>query len=938
MRTQKPLLRIVVLSLVVLALSGCTPTETPAPMPTNTPTPGLPSIEILLDDFSPQPYQGQSVFFFNRLEGDRGAINESTLRWGDGQVTTAIGQGKEWGGAWMSLNHPIREGLPIDFSAILPVPILSEYQSRITSATVRIADGTPGRTFKLELKNGNDTNWQQEVTLEGGEQVLEFDLPALGNIDHLVWVLDHARPDDYIVLDSVSFTATKQITDTAMAAFVWSYGMLLNNWNPDTGLVRDKARDASGEFDAIQTTGSLAAATAIAEQLGVVERGPAIQIVDKIGETLLRDLPRLHGLWPHWVKTSPEGALEIVENTEWSSVDTVIAAIALLTAQSALGMDTSDTERVLQEIEWENLITPTGISHGYYYSGDPIPHQWDAFGGESWLVELAYAAATGQVAPLAYPSPPTANGSGFIDELAFLFVPPPTGPDFWGTDWNTYRKTAADSQISYYSTLYPSSCFTQLGLFGLSAAEVPEPSRVAQDQIYQAYGIGGAFVPVNDGSALLGAPVVVPHYSALIASLHPEEAIKMWDWLITQGGFSPLTNVESVMFPEDVDCDPSNMIWNQLKGSWNLTLQVLGWGRYLAERDNRIPALWRAVSDAESMLGRGYGIVASEDENSTPIAEAWHYERECEHPDEATVGQTIERSNASGLKVHGQFGTKPAWPPQPGYVQFDNIRITQTEDLILVLRYSKYSSSSVPIFVSLDDESTPRATFIPVDQGSWDNFTWTEPISLGHAGSGLHSIRFSTDGQEFGVADLDVFILADDIASLTPTSMETPSADPTMTERPTAEPMVTLTHTVTATLCSGVPPDRWAIPGTYQYKDGVGEVLTSQVPLTCYGREPYLGPGAGLREERRLPTTKMVLPTDLGMLEVARVEIIRTISGVTSRGDWDETTSRTVEFYACGYGLVRCTLTGSTVRNRMPGSERGFQYQLELVSFTPALR
>jgi hypothetical protein len=39
------------------------------------------------------------------------------------------------------------------------------------------------------------------------------------------------------------------------------------------GLVRDKAKDASGEFDAIQATGCLAAATASAEQLGVVDQG-----------------------------------------------------------------------------------------------------------------------------------------------------------------------------------------------------------------------------------------------------------------------------------------------------------------------------------------------------------------------------------------------------------------------------------------------------------------------------------------------------------------------------------------------------------------------------------------------------------------------------------------------------------------------------------------
>ena len=92
-------------------------------------------INILVDDFSPQPYQGETVYFYNRLEGDRGAINNSILDWGNGQVTTTISSGNSWGGVWMSLNHPIREGLPINFSAILPPQILSAYQSQITGMT-----------------------------------------------------------------------------------------------------------------------------------------------------------------------------------------------------------------------------------------------------------------------------------------------------------------------------------------------------------------------------------------------------------------------------------------------------------------------------------------------------------------------------------------------------------------------------------------------------------------------------------------------------------------------------------------------------------------------------------------------------------------------------------------------------------------------------------
>jgi hypothetical protein len=479
------------------------PTLTAAPSPSPTRTSTARSLSILVDDFLPQPYQGAPDYYYNRIGGDRGAINDSILDWGAGQVTTTISPGNSWGGVWMSLNHPRRESLPIEFSAILPPQILPDYQSQITGISVRVGRGTQGRTLKLELKDGSELRWKEELALEGGKQVVSLDLPALGKVDHLVWVLDRASAGDSVVLDSVSFTATTQITDTAMAAFVWSYGMLLNNWNPTTGLVRDKAKDASGEFDAIQATGSLAAATAVAEQLGIIERADAIQIVNRISDTLLLDLPRHNGLLPHWVQVSAAGEMVIVENTEWSSVDTVIAAIGLLAAQSGLGLDTSGTEQMLQGIDWDDLVMPEGISHGYTYTGEVLPFAWDTFGGESWLVALVYAGATRRVAPLEYPSPPTANGSGFIDELAWLFVPPPSGQDYWGTDWAEYRAEAADTQLFYYPSHYPESCFTQLGLFGLSAAEVPDPSLVPQADIYQALCAGGRFGPANDGSALL---------------------------------------------------------------------------------------------------------------------------------------------------------------------------------------------------------------------------------------------------------------------------------------------------------------------------------------------------------------------------------------------------------------------------------------------------
>lgn len=83
----------------------------------------------------------------------------------------------------------------------------------------------------------------------------------------------------------------------------------------------------------------------------------------------------------------------------------------------------------------------------------------------------------------------------------------------------------------------------------------------------------------------------------------------MWDWLIANGYFSPLTNVESLAFQGNQNCNPQSVYWNQLKGSWNLSLQTLGWGRYLAERNGEIPILWQAAQK-NILLNTGYSILA----------------------------------------------------------------------------------------------------------------------------------------------------------------------------------------------------------------------------------------------------------------------------------------------------------------------------------------
>jgi hypothetical protein len=587
-------------------------TAPPALRPENSIGTISPEHQVILDDFVPQPNQGDSTYIYNRLGGERDALNNSQLDLGPGQLTTTLTG--SWGGLTTNFKHPEAEAAFIDFSAMLPSTIRSAYQSRITGLTAKIAGGTPGLSLTLILQNHlGKEQWSTETLLTGGQQTVSTDLPPLRDIRRFQWVIEGGTAGDYAVLDSISFTATTQITDTATAAFVWSYGMLLDNWDPDTGLVRDRARFASGEFDAIQATGSLAAASAIAAQLGVVESAKARQIVETISDTLLLDTPRYHGLWPHFVKVlQPSGTIAIAPGSEWSSVDSVIAALSLLGGQGALGLNTAGSEAMLNAIDWSDLAMADGFSHGYDYNGDPILIPWDVFGGESWLVEFAHAGAGGQPSALKYPAPPTANGSGFIDELAWLTIRPPEELEYWGNNWPAYREAASYSQTLYYGTNYPGDCLDNLGLFGLSAGEVPMPWAVSPAAIYQAFGVGGRLTGADDGEQLLGAPVVVPHYAAMIAALRPSEATDMWTWLIEETPFSPLNNIESFMFPENSTCEPEEIQWNHLKGSWNLALQTLGWGNYLVQRQGQTPITWQMMLPND-FLREGYRTLAPYD-------------------------------------------------------------------------------------------------------------------------------------------------------------------------------------------------------------------------------------------------------------------------------------------------------------------------------------
>jgi hypothetical protein len=541
---------------------------------------------VLVDDFVPRPLQGDAVWFYTRIGTDRGQIDvpgTGSTTWGDGHVDIQITNGATtFRGVFFALKHLIRENRALDFRAIFPPAIEPAYQGAVTAIRLRVADGRGTLRVELQAPDGRFV-WSRDVTLTGGAQEILLPVAGVDAIRNLNCVVI-GRSGDFVRLVRVELVVDLPDMLTPRRAFLWSYAMLLDNFEPTTGLTRDRSNFPMGDFENVSATGMTAAATVMAWRARFVTKDHAADIVEAITTGLVA-LPRHHGVWPHFVELVG-GVPRIKPGTEWASLDTILALLGLLEAREALGLPTAVVEQLFEAIDWADLTLPDGtISHGYSESGELLPSGWDVFGGESWLAAFGHASATGTLPALTYPKPPTFNGSGFIDELASLFSPGPLR-DPWGVNWVTYRAQAARRQIGYYVKEHPAPCYSSRHVFGLSAAEVPDPAAVAPPDIYQPFGVGGR-IPANDGTVTMGQPVVVPHYAALVAAAFPRDATRAWQEFEAMGVVTPLNNAESLMITSEPGC--GRVVWNSLHGSLNLTLQTLGWGRAILGSSNPLP-------------------------------------------------------------------------------------------------------------------------------------------------------------------------------------------------------------------------------------------------------------------------------------------------------------------------------------------------------------
>ncbi|MDD5438758.1 MAG: NosD domain-containing protein [Candidatus Omnitrophica bacterium] len=684
--------------------------------------------EVLVDENdtvmpNPEGTPG-GYWFFNCTGGDRGKLNEAdvTYSWdGDSSytalVTNKVVPGALWtyGGMWYSLVRVNNDNKPLNFKKIFGPYIKDEYQGRITELAIAvksIASTSNNRSMalKIELKDINRAvvgTWFFNNLFQYTYPrtfTVNVNLPAVENVKELVWTLDYAQIGDQITVDHVSLKA--EVPDlTAVPsdrqAFYWTYSWLMGNYNPDTGMFKDKSRDgptsAGGDdMESVSATAKGAKNTYYAYRMGFITYDTAVQIINKVADTLLNVVPRgpqgVNTLWPHFTRNGGAEALpphdkdgQHFAGTEWSSGDTAFAALDMIAALQMIGDPQGKIpafQAFLENIQWTALLTSSGfISHGYLYEGTPIPYDWRGFGMETLGMIWAYASSTGQVTDML--PPPSDNGSGFIDNAQYPVAF--WGIDGWGNDWDAYRRDNAELQIGWYGTqAHYNQYLSGAGLFGLSAGEVPNIAEHPTPD-YIAYGTGGASgTPLDDNGR-----IVLLHYAAMIADLKPAESVRMWEtlrdrelpFLQDRIVLSPLNNMESLR----VDKDTGRMTVDHLKGSWNLSLQAEGWAQM--NQDIRTD-LQNAVQN-NVFLKRGYDLLREHGPQQRILYVPQQYATIQAAIDAAEAGDRIVVSNGtyaekivvnkSGINLEGQGASTVIQGTSDGAcVTCENIADTET--------------------------------------------------------------------------------------------------------------------------------------------------------------------------------------------------------------------------------------------------------------------
>jgi len=101
----------------------------------------------------------------------------------------------------------------------------------------------------------------------------------------------------------------------------------------------------------------------------------------------------------------------------------------------------------------------------------------------------------------------------------------------------------------------------------------------------------------------------------------------------------------------------------------------------------------------------------------------------------------------------GCEGTAP-WVGRAAWIEFGSIGVDTPSEVAVILRYSKNSSGTQPVYIYVNDETTPRGEYSPKGTLSWNLFRQSTEINLGDVGH-LNKIRLQVKGQQYGTIEID---------------------------------------------------------------------------------------------------------------------------------------------------------------------------------------
>jgi len=524
----------------------------------------------LVDDFRPRLSGG----------GDWGLSRLDTPRLADGVSFSDDAASVDGSGGTSSTLGRIGVGLRAD--RLLGPMVSAAWQPRLVGVQVSLDGGSGDLIVSLSDPDGAEL-WRAVEPLDARSAAVSllYDGDDGATLGEVAWRIDDGwgAPERVkLLIEAPQYAGPMEET------FLYSYAALSRCWDGEAGLVAARCASPDGE-QAPEVTALFALAAAVAWDLGYASGSDARAVAEAARASLLESVPRQagSGLMPERMTgASSDYAVDYASDyavsgsSYWSTLHTAVALEAMILAAEATGLATDDLEAALEGVDWSGL-TDAGaypVLAGFEPSGAALDWRLGVFGSKAVLVQVAHAAATGELPPMELAYTPTWDGSGYDDELAALLFPM-TGIDSYNNAWQSWRDGAFWSQHGWTA----GNEAGERGLFGLSAAEVPEPWS-AGGEIYGDWGTGGHNQYGNDGSQVVGYAIYAPHYAAMAAAEHPDQSDLLFEGLLRDGLLGPLNAVESA------GIDQSGALrWNHAHRSWTLALQALGAGRALSGDD-----------------------------------------------------------------------------------------------------------------------------------------------------------------------------------------------------------------------------------------------------------------------------------------------------------------------------------------------------------------